>query len=445
MSRMVSTCSMSTGHCSTQAPQVVQDQSTSSPTTSATSPRCSTAGSWPSGVSADASPARNGAFSNRWSRRSVMTSLGESGLPVFQAGHWSWQRPHSVQVVRSRSCFQVKSSTLPAPKTSSSLICSGSISGVDSGPSALGRREKAQRRRGEPVEQAADGVGGEGRAAVGEGPARLPGTAVERQGDHHPADHRQDHPGLAGVGLVEAGGALEPLGRLAQPDGRERQQAQRHGHGGQVLQEAEQRVVADQRQGEALVEQLPVRLQDGGQQDQEAPQGEEVGQPWHGALEQLALAEHLGDLGPDPAPGALEALGRRLADGDQAGEPLDPSPGKADGEEGDHGPDGELHEVLPWRGVDLSGRSYHTVTTLPSPSESCSCKGPVERAQRAWPPPGRNLQPALSVDTRMVFASARAPASSRCRGRQTGAQEGPMRPWSLASPLAPEVDVPWTP
>ena len=32
----------------------------------------------------------------------MITSLGDSGLPVFQAGHCDWQRPHSVQVVKSR-------------------------------------------------------------------------------------------------------------------------------------------------------------------------------------------------------------------------------------------------------------------------------------------------------------------------------------------------------
>ena len=58
---------------------------------------------------------RAGALANRWSRRSMITSLGDSGLPVFQAGHWSWQRPHSVQVAKSSMPFQVKSSTLPRP------------------------------------------------------------------------------------------------------------------------------------------------------------------------------------------------------------------------------------------------------------------------------------------------------------------------------------------
>ena len=39
------------------------------------------------------------------------------------------QRPHSVQVARSSSCLKFRSSTLPAPNTSSSVISSGSIWG----------------------------------------------------------------------------------------------------------------------------------------------------------------------------------------------------------------------------------------------------------------------------------------------------------------------------
>ena len=45
----------------------------------------------------------------------MISSLGDSGFSVFQAGHWDWQRPHSVQEVKSSRPFQVKSSTLPTP------------------------------------------------------------------------------------------------------------------------------------------------------------------------------------------------------------------------------------------------------------------------------------------------------------------------------------------
>ena len=59
-----------------------------------------------------------------------MSSLGESGLSVFQAGHWLWQRPHSVHVEKSSRPFQVKSSTLPTPRAASSS--SSSISSKSS-------------------------------------------------------------------------------------------------------------------------------------------------------------------------------------------------------------------------------------------------------------------------------------------------------------------------
>ena len=46
---------------------------------------------------------------------------------MFQAGHCDWQRPHSVQVEKSSRPFQVKFSTTPTPKTSSSAGSSKSI------------------------------------------------------------------------------------------------------------------------------------------------------------------------------------------------------------------------------------------------------------------------------------------------------------------------------
>ena len=48
-------------------------------------------------------------------------SRGSSGLPVAWAGHTDVHRPHIVQASVSRSCFHVKSSTVEAPKLSSSV------------------------------------------------------------------------------------------------------------------------------------------------------------------------------------------------------------------------------------------------------------------------------------------------------------------------------------
>ena len=78
-----------------------------------------------------------------------MTCLGDSGLPVAQAGHCDWHRPHSVQVPRSSIPFQVKSSILPSPNTSASGSASSKSSTLpserigSSAPSASGRRENS--------------------------------------------------------------------------------------------------------------------------------------------------------------------------------------------------------------------------------------------------------------------------------------------------------------
>lgn len=65
----------------------------------------------------------------------MMRSLGESGLPVFQAGHCDWQRPHSVQVEKSSRPFQENCSTWETPKTSSSP---GSVKSMALPPLVIG-------------------------------------------------------------------------------------------------------------------------------------------------------------------------------------------------------------------------------------------------------------------------------------------------------------------
>ena len=124
---------MSTGHSSTQAPQVVQAHSTSGSITLGTRAVCSP------------SPPMSGvAEANMLSRSPMMSSLGDSGFSVFQAGQADWQRPHSVQVAKSSICFQEKWPTSPTPNTVSSSTFSMSMSGVLlRAPRARGRREKA--------------------------------------------------------------------------------------------------------------------------------------------------------------------------------------------------------------------------------------------------------------------------------------------------------------
>ena len=93
----------------------------------------STSGSMMLGTRAVCSPSplsSGVAEANMLSRRSMMSSLGESGLSVVQAGQADWQRPHSVQVAKSSICFQVKCPISPTPNTVSSSTFSMSMSGV---------------------------------------------------------------------------------------------------------------------------------------------------------------------------------------------------------------------------------------------------------------------------------------------------------------------------
>ena len=164
---MWSTCSMSTGHCSTQAPQVVQDHSTSgsmTPPSSAipTSGRACVglAAARPSGPTRPRPRRPRRRRPGRERRRRLrppaeqVRRLGEHVVAQVhdqqlgrqrlarcsRPGTGDWQRPHSVQVAKSSMPFQVKSSILPRPKTSSSSGSSKSIGfGRRSTSAAAGR------------------------------------------------------------------------------------------------------------------------------------------------------------------------------------------------------------------------------------------------------------------------------------------------------------------
>ena len=85
-------------------------------------------------------------------------SRGSSGLPVACAGQTDVQRPHIVQASVSSSCFQVKSSTVEAPKLSSSVSIRFGIGRI----APLGRSRSLQvhvQRRREHVAQHRDRAG----------------------------------------------------------------------------------------------------------------------------------------------------------------------------------------------------------------------------------------------------------------------------------------------
>ena len=113
-------------------------------------------------------------------------------------------------------------------------------------------------------------------------------------------------------------------------DERESDDPQEAHHRDEVLQESQHRRMADARDGETGPEQRPISLDVHGQQDHEGPEHEEVSSPRDGPLQQLALAEDLGELSPrrgaEAAVDALHPVRRRLAAHDDPKEVPHPSP-----------------------------------------------------------------------------------------------------------------------
>ena len=147
ISTIVSTCSMSTGQPSTHQPQVVHCQTASSGIALSMSGRLNASSARafasPSASSeaaappfappfharwADAAAASAVSATRIWSRRPSIRCLGDSVLPVTDAGQNSMHRPHSVHASGSSRWRQVRSLSPFAPKTGSGSPSSGSAS-----------------------------------------------------------------------------------------------------------------------------------------------------------------------------------------------------------------------------------------------------------------------------------------------------------------------------
>src|SRR6185437_12022379 len=105
-----------------------------------------------------------------------------------------------------------------------------------------------------------------------------------------------------GVGAEEAGPAAALLRVLAEPDHGEGQQADQDRDDEEVLQEAQPGVGTDERDVEVPVEQRAEALDDGGAEDEEAPEHGGVRGARAGPLQELALAEDLGGHRPQAGP-----------------------------------------------------------------------------------------------------------------------------------------------
>ena len=147
ISTIVSTCSISTGQPSTHQPQVVHCQTASSGIALSISGRLrASSARWCARFSAssdaaapplappfharwaDAAAANAVSAARIWSRMPSIRCLGESVLPVTDAGQNSMHRPHSVQASGSSRWRQVRSFRPLAPNTGSGSPSSGSAS-----------------------------------------------------------------------------------------------------------------------------------------------------------------------------------------------------------------------------------------------------------------------------------------------------------------------------
>ena len=217
-----------------------------------------------------------GPSAKSWSRRPMMRSLGESALPVAQAGHASWQRPHSVHEKVSITCFHVMSATVPEPSRMSSSGPSSSKRSGSSRPRARVRPKKTFTDRGrdmevlgvrqigqepddeEHVRPDEDALGVLGPRPAAEEvrervrhrrPPGRPLVQVERdprrvpqeERRHDPRDERQDQVGLADVA------ALEPGRPLHLADHERRDDAGEHEHGEDVHEEREPALASEPR------------------------------------------------------------------------------------------------------------------------------------------------------------------------------------------------------
>src|SRR5262245_14427688 len=117
MSRILSRISMFTGQISSHALHDVHDHNSSDVMRSNTeSAEIVTLFGVPTGGDTTGSPV---AAITSPTFRTI--SRGSSGLPVAFAGHTDVHRPQIVHASVSKSCFQVKSSTVDAPNVSSSV------------------------------------------------------------------------------------------------------------------------------------------------------------------------------------------------------------------------------------------------------------------------------------------------------------------------------------
>ena len=205
------------------------------------------------------------------------------------------------------------------------------------------------------AERAGDQIGRERRLRPS--PREVAGVvlraAIEQQRHDDERDHAENDPRRARVRSVEPGRSVATSRRLAQPHDRERGQREQHGDREEVLEQAEPAGMAEEREREVLADhKRAVCLDDGREEDYEAPEREEVREARRRPAQQPALPEDLDELGAQPLADPVPAS-RRLSPGaDQLDQPGDAAAGDRRRQHEHEQGDGEAqrHDLSPRSG-----------------------------------------------------------------------------------------------
>ena len=162
------------------------------------------------------------------------------------------------------------------------------------------------------------------------------GAAVDEEGDDDEGDHAQNGPRGTEVGTVETARAVLAARGVLDSNDREDHERDQHHDGEEVFNGGEPVSPTNKGNGEVTVVEGTVDLENGGEQNGEAPHGEEVGQARNGPLEELLLTGDFNNFGGDGFLGAANTgpwtVGV-LSGADQLGEPEEPASGDRETDE----------------------------------------------------------------------------------------------------------------
>ncbi len=145
-----------------------------------------------------------------------------------------------------------------------------------------------------------------------------------------------------------------------------------------------------------IIEQSAERLDHGQHEDREAPEGEGMRDPGDRPLQQLPLTADLADLTPQAHAGSVEPTGSGLTLADQPEQPVEPSSGHRQSDNGDHSTDSESQHILQLLLPTVGAYCYQSVTCPPNqtdPSQTAAYRIAAYQAAAHLPTHTGHAQP----------------------------------------------------